>query len=231
MSVGPCPSRFAVVRTQAMIATKLYPALAKLLTNGSPTLIWLAEMEMGYYPVNPCHQTYNRDYFAKYEAYAKTKLGRELTEARKSLVADFYDGPLVDIGIGCGQFVDSRPQTYGFDIGQPAVNWLALRGLMRNPYGQKQEAISCWDSLEHLPDPAALLKNVKSWVFVSLPIFQNFGHILTSKHFRKDEHYWYWTERGFKNWMKENGFECRFESDIETKLGREDIYTFVFQRL
>ena len=45
---------------------------------------------------------------------ADTDLGRELTAARVRLVSRHYDGPLLDVGIGAGQFVEARPNTCGF---------------------------------------------------------------------------------------------------------------------
>jgi len=186
---------------------------------------------MGYFPVDKSLQPYDDSYFDKYEAYSETDLGHRITGARCSLVDSFYGGPLVDVGIGCGQFVKTRPLTWGYDVCRKAVDWLHERKKWNNPYLRPTQAISCWDSLEHIAEPSNLLSNVTEWVFVSLPIFWNIEHILRSKHFRRDEHFWYWTEQGFKNWMKEHGFECRHHSEIETKLGREDIHSFVFKRI
>jgi hypothetical protein len=84
--------------------------------------------------------------------------------------------------------------------------------------------------LEHIPDFQSLLANVNDWLFLSLPIFRDAGHALRSKHFRPEEHYWYFTRDGLTFAMKMCGFVLVSESMIETELGREDIGTFAFKR-
>lgn len=193
-------------------------------------LVWLPERGMGRYPVT--EQPYDEGYFEKYREYANTELGRELTAARVSLVNAYTDGEVVDVGIGCGQFVETRGgQTWGYDINPAGVQWLTDRGLWRNPRERKAEALTFWDVLEHIPDPGPILANAGNWVFVSLPIFTGIDHVLRSKHFRKDEHCWYWTRDGLIQWMMERGFTNRYRSEMESELGREDIETFVFERV
>jgi hypothetical protein len=55
--------------------------------------------------------------------------------------------------------------------------------------------------------------------------------VLRSKHFRPQEHIWYFTREGLVNAMKACGFSLVAESDFETELGREDIGTFAFRRV
>lgn len=183
---------------------------------------------MGWYPVEQA--PYDADYWAKYEGYARTDRGLALNRARLDLVSAYHDGPLVDVGIGCGQFVQSRPGTVGYDVNPVGVRWLKARGLWHDPYKGEIEAASFWDSLEHIPEPAPLLANIRRWVFVSLPIFRDSAHVLRSKHFRKDEHCWYWTRHGLIGWMRAQGFVCRLVDCREQLLGREDIESFVFER-
>jgi hypothetical protein len=66
---------------------------------------------------------------------------------------------------------------------------------------------------------------------VSCPIYENSEHILRSKHFRKDEHCWYWTEQGLITFMRHYGFEVVESNRMESDIGREDIGTFVFKRI
>jgi hypothetical protein len=65
---------------------------------------------------------------------------------------------------------------------------------------------------------------------MSIPIFSGKDHALASKHFRPDEHYWYFTKVGLMGFMLGLGFTCRSESSFEIALGREDIQTFAFRR-
>lgn len=183
---------------------------------------------IGYYPVQ--HTPYDFAYFSKYRAYAETPLGYALNRARLETVERHWSGPLVDVGIGCGQFVESRSLTWGYDVNPIAVEWLASRALFCDPREGPVVAATFWDSLEHIADPALILDNVTNFVFVSIPIFQNAEAALRSKHFRPTEHYWYFTERGLATFMDGHGWRCIEHHDAETRLGREDIGTFVFER-
>ena len=194
-------------------------------------LVWLPRAGIGYYPVENSAAHYDEAYFQKYVGYAQTELGRALTAARIAMVARHYgDGPLIDIGIGCGQFVDAWPGALGYDVNPAALRWLIDRELYADPYVTAFDVATFWDSLEHIAEPAPLLANVRAWAFVSLPIFRNAAHVRASRHFRPDEHYWYFTEPGLLACMASVGFECVERSDIETQLGREDIVSFAFRR-
>lgn len=194
-------------------------------------LIWWPGMGMGFYPVEQ-NGVYGEEYWKKYAGYATTDRGRELTRRRVELVEKYAHAvPVVDIGIGCGQFVETRGgPTYGFDVNPVAVEWLNQHSLWRNPYKEPPQAITCWDSLEHIEKPAMLLLKVYRLVFVSIPIFRDMTHVLQSRHFRKDEHYWYFTQDGFVKWMADLGFTLLEENRMEEECGREDIGTFVFER-
>jgi hypothetical protein len=74
-----------------------------------------------------------------------------------------------------------------------------------------------------------LLQHITGYVFVSIPIFKDSDHILKSKHYRKDEHYWYFTDSGFKYFMDINGFDFIESNTMESELGRESIGTYVFK--
>ena len=194
------------------------------------SLTWLPELGMGWYPVKD--QPYDDAYFGKYQTYAETEMGRALTAERVAFAAKHHHGPLVDVGIGCGQFIEVRgAETYGYDVNPMGVRWLKERELWVNPNLGPFPAASFWDSLEHIADPRAILDRISRWAFVSLPVFRDASHVLASKHFRKDEHTWYWTEAGFIDWMQASGWLLRDRADFEVRLGREDIGTFAFERV
>ncbi|WP_249278403.1 methyltransferase domain-containing protein [Bordetella genomosp. 7] len=193
-------------------------------------LVWLPEYGMGYYPVKPEDMPYDAEYFAKYRENADTGIGRALTQARMDLVARHYTGFLLDVGIGCGQFVEARPQTFGYDVNPAGVAWLRDRGWYQDLYAGTCAALSFWDSLEHIQDPGAAVRQAREWVFVSLPIFDGADHCLRSKHFRKNEHIWYWTHDGIIRWMAAQGFECVESNTVETEIGREGIGSYAFRR-
>lgn len=191
-------------------------------------LQWLPELGLGWYPV--CGAPYDAEYWSRYRKMDRTPTGAALTEARIGLVAKHWGGELVDVGIGGGRFVDDRPHTQGYDINPHAVQWLHDIGRWRNPYDGAVMAASFWDSLEHIHDPARLLRNITQFVFVSLPIFSGSEHVLRSRHYRKDEHCWYFTERGIVWFMNEHGFSMIEQNVMEQEHGREDIGTYVFGR-
>lgn len=195
-------------------------------------LVWLPERGMGYYPVRP-DGVYDEQYFAKYMLYAETPRGRHLNEIRTSLVARHAgrEAALIDVGIGCGAFIEERgPGAWGFDVNPAGVAWLEDRGLFRDPRQDPAPILTFWDSLEHIPEPGPFLAGAQEWAFVSLPIFRDADHVLRSRHFRRDEHCWYWTRGGFIAWMGEHGFSCVEHGTPESLAGREDIHTFVFRR-
>jgi methyltransferase family protein len=154
-------------------------------------------------------------------------------QARVNFVEQHYRGTLVDVGIGSGAFVElrrSRRTTYGYDVNPAGIRWLKKRMLFIDPYLVAVDAVTLWDVLEHISDFRPLLANVRDWLFLSLPIFSDAEHALRSKHFRPDEHCWYFTRDGLVVAMKMCGFALVTESAVETDLGREDIGTFAFRR-
>lgn len=193
-------------------------------------LIWLPEVGVGYYPVEAGAAPYDADYFARYAAMAQTEMGVALNALRIKMVERHWSGELVDVGIGSGSFVEARPSTFGYDINVAGKAWLGTRGLYRDPYIHGADAISLWDVLEHIPDFSELLAKVRRYVFVALPVFRDAEDVRCSKHFRRDEHCWYFTEWGLMGVMAELGWKCVEVNDDEISLGRQAIASFAFRR-
>lgn len=195
-------------------------------------LLWSPEKGYGWHS-RPA-MLYSGDYFAHYQKLDNTKMGALLTRARLELVGK-YCKPIdtVDIGIGGGRYVQESGG-WGYDVCADAVTWLRDNGYYRNPYSDVMgdvKAITCWDSLEHIPDPRALLAEVREWLFVSLPVFEDADDVLSSKHYKPGEHLWYFSSTGFINWCAEQGFECVEMNRVESDLGREGIMSFAFKRV
>lgn len=191
-------------------------------------LLWMPQIGIGWYPVTA--QPYDEAYFEKYLGYDQTPVGDALTKCRLDLVDRYHLGSVVDVGIGGGRFVSEHHDAWGFDVNPVAVAWLKSHGKYLDPRRSKVQAACFWDSLEHIHDPRSILDNVLRYVFVSLPIFKGCDHILSSKHFRTDEHCWYFTRNGFRRFMGRFGFEMIEESTMEQDAGREDILSFAFVR-
>jgi SAM-dependent methyltransferase len=190
-------------------------------------LIWLPELGIGYYEVEDT--PYDEDYFKKYQSYEGTDFCDELNRARVDMVKKYYQGRVLDIGIGSGSFIIAHGNCDGYDINPAGVNWLKERGLYLQPV-KEVEAVTFWDSFEHIRDPNDVLQYVTDWVFMSIPLFDGCNHVLKSKHYRKDEHYWYFTINGLVTYMKLHGFGFVGFNCVESDIGREDIGSFVFKR-
>ena len=119
----------------------------------------------------------------------------------------------------------------GYDVNPAGIDWLRKRKKYQDIYKAPSGALTFWDVLEHIDEPEKAVQVAKEWVFVSIPIFENAEHILRSRHFRKDEHIWYFTHAGLINWFASQGFICIEWSKFESELGREGITTYAFKRV
>lgn len=198
-------------------------------------LTWDKDLGVGFLNVGLTRDRmpYDQNYFEKYTGYSQTEMGKKLDRFRTELVRKFNTkgAPVVDVGIGCGNFINTYGTgAFGYDINPNAVRWLAERNLWWDPWQFDMPVATFWDSLEHFQDPSLILDCVKSLAFISIPIFRDPQHAEASKHFRPDEHYWYFTRNGLVRFMMEGGFSLAYECTVESQLGREDIHTFVFRR-
>jgi hypothetical protein len=217
-----------------------FPPFATALAADRMT--WWPEPGVGYLPIrNPA--PYDAAYFDRYAQQAATDIGRALMAIRANQVQRVMkSGVLCDVGIGCGAFVEemlirycqraagTTPAVRGYDVNPEGVTWLRRRGVYHSPYAAPVDAVSLWDVLEHIPDFAPLLSQVRKFVFISIPIFRSPSHARYSKHYRPDEHCWYFTHNGLVATMEWHGFkfvECHSE---EVAAGREDVESFTFIR-
>ena len=189
-------------------------------------LLWSEELGMGFHRRPP--MDYSGPYFEKYQALDATPMGAALTAARVDMVQRHFDGEVLDVGIGGGRFVIESGGK-GFDVNEEAVQWLKSRNAYADPY-KGVAAITCWDSLEHVPDPEALVRSVGEWVFVSMPVYKDQADCLKSKHFKPGEHLHYWSVRGLIGWFAKMNFGCVEINERESDLGREGITSFAFRR-
>lgn len=194
------------------------------------SLHWDDERGYGFDSTPPMSYSGN-GYFSKYQDLDRTEMGVSLTQARRELVAAHYLGyDIIDIGIGGGRFCIEHG-AYGYDVSNEALDWLKINGMYRDPYLHYSDALTFWDSLEHIPDPAKIVRTARRWVFVSMPIYMSKEHCLTSKHYKPGEHLHYWTDAGLVRWFAEQGFVCVTCNDIETQIGRDGILSYAFKRI
>lgn len=206
------------------------PAMVEALSEGR--LMWFEELGYGFFPVE--NTPYDQEYFDRYRSQADTSIGQALNRARCDLVRTWWTGAVLDVGIGDGAFLRARGGEHfdkGFDVNPAGVSWLEERDQFADLYGLARPVVATfWDSLEHIEDPAAALERISYMAFVSLPIFDDVRHVLRSKHFRKDEHYSYFTRPGFIGFAGRCGFAVADLNTMESDLGREGIETFVLTR-
>lgn len=189
-------------------------------------LYWNENLGIGYLEVTD--SPYDDEYFDKYVSYEDAEIGKKLNKARQDLAAKYPHDELLDIGVGSGVFIRDLPNAYGYDINPKAVEYLKSIDKWSDP--RAIDMMTFWDSLEHIPEPEGLLELVKKYVIISTPIYDDKDHVLRSKHFRPDEHCWYFTIHGMIHFMDQRGFKLAEYNRIESDLGREDIGTFVFVR-
>ncbi len=175
-------------------------------------------------------EEYGKAYFDIYKEYEGSKIASRLNKGRKDFVNRYHVKDLLDIGIGSGEFIKTRERTYGYDINPCAVEWLKKENKFENDFG-KHLAVSFWDVLEHVENPEIYLKRIRkhAYLFASVPILR-LRKIRESKHYRPGVHLYYFTEKGFIDWMAMYGFRHLETSDLETKAGREDILSFAFKK-
>lgn len=160
----------------------------------------------------------------------ETIVGKKLISLRRSMLGECIMDPIVDVGIGGGGFVKSLPQSRGYDVCPQAKKWLEETKRWHDLSTMPAHTVCFWDSLEHMLSPEAILRNVALNAFMSLPIFESAEHVLASKHYKPNEHIWYFTEKGLIGFMRSMGFSMIERNRDEERLGRDGIGTYWFRR-
>lgn len=175
---------------------------------------------------------YGADYWNKCAGYEDKEIALAINAGRIAMV-DKYVGagaPVLDMGIGCGEFIKKRPNTYGYDVNFVAIKWLKDAALWLEL--RDAAAFTFWDVLEHVEEPNKYFAQMQEGVhlFASLPVFENLERIRESKHYRPGEHLYYFTPQGFVDWIALYRFRLLEQDDYETRAGRESIASFAFVR-
>jgi 2-polyprenyl-3-methyl-5-hydroxy-6-metoxy-1,4-benzoquinol methylase len=187
-------------------------------------------------------RTYDTEHYNLLKSYENKTIGNRITHFRIDLAEQYckYTN-ILDIGCGTGHFIRMYHNVvqcfvYGYDILQETVKWLKDNNMYIDPFNAIPDhicGITMFDVIEHLPDPSIILEKIRknAYTIISVPIIRSLDNVKQWKHYRPKEHLHYWTREGFIKYMMNNGFECLEESDYETRAGREDIMTFVFQKV
>lgn len=213
-------------------------------------LTWLEPVGIGFFDCDEFRRqqdwpdVYDADYFAKYQEMARTPIGQRLNAFRVALVARYAlqlqrpDVTVLDVGIGDGAFLRGiesfepvKMIPAGMDVNPVGIAYLKERDqLVPDPWPRCADIVTFWDSLEHIRDPREHLKMTRAYAIVSLPVFADALDAQGSKHFRPEEHFWYFTRMGFAQFAQQEGFEVVDVLATESAIGRESIETFVLKR-
>lgn len=173
------------------------------------------------------------NYFDHYKGFEGSEIGRSIHSGRVAMVNKHVgaESLVLDVGVGSGEFILSRPNTHGTDVNPKAVEWLKKNGYYAERFSD-YNAFTFWDVLEHIDVPNNVFKQIPtgSFLFTSLPIFTDLKKVRESKHYKPGEHLYYWTEQGFIEWMAMYRFRLIEVSRFESEAGRESIVSFVFKR-
>jgi hypothetical protein len=171
------------------------------------------------------------NYFDHYAKMDGGEIGKAIHKGRVDLVNKYAGSatPVLDIGIGSGQFIRSREHTFGMDVNPRAQKWLKSCGLAAAGL-DGFKVFTFWDVLEHVDVPNNYFRQMEqgSFLFTSLPIFDDLSKVRESKHYKPGEHLYYWTAKGFVDWMAEYRFRLLETSTFESDAGRESIRSFAF---
>lgn len=199
---------------------------------------WTWNNGIGFLPFGDKPVPYDAAYFEKYVGYENTRRGEMISEMRCDMVDRHCFAcksiRVLDVGIGSGAFITAMHKrgwmnTRGTDINPVALEWLNHRGL--NWDMKPAEVLTFWDVLEHIPDPRELFDlHRPRYIMISMPVYKDEASVFTSKHYRPGEHCWYFTVQGLIRFMKRYNYICSEMSDLETRAGREDIFSFAFRR-
>lgn len=175
---------------------------------------------------------YGLGYWQHYVDLEGGEIANKINDARIALVNEFAGArtEVLDVGIGSGDFIRRRPHTFGTDVNKLAQKWLT----QHNKLGRIENfsAFTFWDVIEHIPTPDLYFRQMpdKCFLFTCLPTFNDLRWVRKSKHYKPNEHFYYWTETGFVDWMAERRFRLLDKRYDETKAGRESITSFAFKR-
>lgn len=181
-------------------------------------------------------QTYDNNYMDKFAAYDRG-IEQSVNQARCNFVMKYLPegSDILDYGAGACGFIYALQAHHfkvkGFDVIPQAVSILQMQSLYSEdiglPYG-----VCFWDVLEHLKDPSEPLRKLRpgAMAFISIPVFPNLFMVRSSKHYRPNEHLYYWRPDGFIGYVKSLGFNFIETSPHEIHAGRDDVLAFAFQK-
>lgn len=180
-------------------------------------------------------KAYDATYLANYDTYAQGPIATALNNGRCALLMRHAspEASVLDVGAASGSFIRCA-RSWGFPaMGYDVINEANDRLASQDMYATDPalfDVVTMWDSIEHMDEPESVLGRVQTGgiLLAAVPIMDDLTNIRQSKHFKPGEHLYYFTERGFIDWMALYGFRLLEVSTHETDAGRESIGAFAF---
>jgi hypothetical protein len=191
------------------------------------------------YKIKEYSDDYHTHLTSKYETDKQLEMNKTINKIRTRIVNNYCAmQSVLDYGCGTGSFIkyavnNSLFYPYGYEIIPKTESWLLSNEL----YIQADDhipdyikGICFWDVLEHMPDPAEVLKEIDEgvYIFLSIPIFDDLDKVKQSKHYIPNEHLWYFTTQGLITYMNKLSIFLVEYNAKEEEAGRSQIKTFVF---
>jgi len=198
-------------------------------------------------------RVYNEDYAHLYVSYLSQDLGHKIVKHRVQELQkltnlfgwESHRCSTLDFGCATGIVVREARElgldAWGYEPHAVFFNshhalhvapWIAINpeSIVSTPF-----VVSFYDALEHL-------ERVDKWlqlfqpirIVVTLPVvpLTMFSKDLPNwKHYKPDEHVWYFTDNGIHNFLAAHGYEVYEVEDFERKLGRLDALTVHARRI
>ena len=205
----------------------------------SKDLFQCKECELISSNIEPELSIYDRSYEIKYDRYERTDTGKKIQYLRwetvKKHVPDNLKLNLLDFGCGVGSFVkmfftERNIKAYGFDI-NPYTQFCDVSVFFRN-----YDIVTFWDSLEHLRDPAKIIKGLNpKYLFACTPSTDDcFGNITDWRHYMPCEHAHYFNRESITAFLNGCGYKVIAhdydESEPRNGGGAKNILTVAAER-
>ncbi len=209
---------------------------------------WCSKCDYGRLDGSFDRKVYDAGYAKKYEGYLYSEQGEQLNDFRVDFVLTYAkpskEKVLLDYGCASGGFAHKAAKFWkviGYDVNTVfAQYWDKRKKSDVKEWGEVEfritppteavDILTCFDSLEHVTSPGGLLVYyAPKCVFISIPLVEK-KRLLTSRHYRTDEHLHYFTHKSLVRFMRKHKYNMLKKSARETELGREDVWTYAFYK-
>lgn len=163
---------------------------------------------------------YDQKYFEKYREMAKSEKAKRIYSTRWDLIQKYLtSGDILDYGCGPGAFNQAGPDNfkkYGYDI-NPACGFSLL------PF-KDWDAVTFWDSLEHIPDFPEVVKRLKpKYLFITCPNLEAVKCPITEwRHYRPGEHLYYFDKYSLEVILDALGYDVKESNFLEGGIRNPD---------